>query len=55
MKAEKIKAGFRERGETMKDWCMARGYDPTYVSRILNGTVKANRGESASNRAGTRA
>ena len=46
MKAEKVKEGFRERGETMKDWCMARGYDPTYVSRILNGTVKANRGKA---------
>ena len=46
MKAEKIKAGFRERGETIKDWCDARGYDPTYVSRILNGNVKANRGKA---------
>lgn len=46
MKAEKIKAGFRERGETIKDWCIERGYDPTYVSRILNGTVKANRGKA---------
>lgn len=46
MKAEKIKAGFRERGETIKDWCDARGYDPTYVSRILNGTIKANRGKA---------
>lgn len=46
MKAEKIKAGFRERGETIKDWCDARGYDPTYVSRILNGNVKASRGKA---------
>lgn len=46
MKAEKIKEGFRERGETIKDWCVTRGYDPTYVSRILNGTIKANRGKA---------
>lgn len=59
MKAEKVKEGFRERGETIKEWCIARGYDPTYVSRILNGNVKANRGKepcpgSASVRCATR-
>jgi hypothetical protein len=46
VKAEKVKEGFRERGETIKEWCIARGYDPTYVSRILNGNVKANRGKA---------
>ncbi|MDO4658405.1 MULTISPECIES: DNA-binding protein [Kingella] len=45
MKAEKVKAGFRERGETIKSWCEANGYDPTYVSRILNGSVRASRGK----------
>ena len=43
---EKVKEGFRKRGETIKSWCDARGYDPTYVSRILNGTIKANYGKA---------
>lgn len=46
MNAEKVKQGFINRGETIKSWCDARGYDPTYVSRILNGTIKANRGKA---------
>jgi gp16 len=41
-----VKRRFQERGETIKDWCDQRGYDPTYVSRILNGNVKANRGKA---------
>ena len=44
--AERVKRRFRERGETIKDWCDQRGYDPTYVSRILNGNVRANRGKA---------
>lgn len=46
MKAEKVKQDFINRGETIKSWCEERGYDPTYVSRILNGTIKANRGKA---------
>ena len=46
MNAVKVKEGFRKRGETIKSWCDERGYDPTYVSRILNGTIKANRGKA---------
>ena len=46
MNAEKVKEGFRKRGETIKSWCDERGYDPTYESRILNGTIKANRGKA---------
>lgn len=46
MKAEKVKQRFKNRGETIKSWCDERGYDPTYVSRILNGGVKANRGKA---------
>lgn len=46
MNAEKVKEGFKRRGETIKSWCMARDYDPTYVSRILNGGIKANRGKA---------
>ena len=46
MQAEKVKQGFKDRGETIKSWCMQHGYDPTYVSRVLNGSIKANRGKA---------
>lgn len=46
MQAEKVKQGFKNRGETIKSWCEKHGYDPTYVSRILNGSIKANRGKA---------
>lgn len=46
MEVEKVKESFKSRGETFKSWCEARGYDPTYVSRILNGSIKANRGKA---------
>lgn len=46
MEAEKVKENFKNRGETIKSWCVKHGYDPTYVSRILNGSIKANRGKA---------
>ncbi|WP_066569548.1 transcriptional regulator [Snodgrassella sp. CFCC 13594] len=46
MNAEKVKQGFRNRGETLKSWCERHGYEYTYTSRILNGSVKANRGKA---------
>lgn len=46
MNAEKVKEGFKNRGETIKSWCEVRNYDPTYVSRILNGGIKASRGKA---------
>lgn len=46
MNAEKVKQGFRNRGETIKSWCDERGYDQTYVSRILNGSIKGHRGKA---------
>ncbi len=46
MEAEKVKENFKKRGETIKAWCEVRQYDPTYVSRILNGAIKANRGKA---------
>jgi hypothetical protein len=42
----KVKQRFRNEGKTIKSWCEERGYDPTYVSRILNGSIKANRGKA---------
>ena len=46
MDAAKVKENFRKRGETIKAWCEKRQYDPTSVSRILNGSIKANRGKA---------
>lgn len=46
MNAEKVKQRFRDKGQTIKSWCDERGYNPTYVSRILNGSVKAHRGKA---------
>lgn len=46
MNPEKVKQRFRNKGQTIKSWCDQRGYDPTYVSRILNGTIKASRGKA---------
>lgn len=46
MEAEKVKEDFKRRGETIKSWCDERGYEPTYVSRILNGSIKASRGKA---------
>lgn len=44
--AQKVKESFKNRGETIKSWCEARNYDPTYVSRILNGSIKASYGKA---------
>lgn len=44
--AQKVKESFKNRGETIKSWCEARQYDPTYVSRILNGSIQANYGKA---------
>lgn len=41
-----IKAEFRAKGETFAHWAKVNGYDPTHVSRILNGTIKASYGKS---------
>ena len=41
-----MKEDFKRRGETIKSWCDERGYEPTYVSRILNGSIKASRGKA---------
>ena len=46
MNAEKVKKRFKDRGETIKAWSEQHGYDYHYVSRILNGGVKANRGKA---------
>lgn len=43
---EKVKENFKNRGETIKSWCEARNYDPTYVSRILHGSIKASYGKA---------
>ena len=40
--AQKVKESFKKRGETIKSWCEAREYDPTYVSRLRHGSIQAN-------------
>lgn len=44
--AQKVKESFKKRGETIKSWCEARQYDPTYVSRIINGSIQAKYGKA---------
>ena len=41
-----VKSSFRARGETFAQWAKDNGYDPTHVSRVLNGTIKASYGKS---------
>lgn len=41
-----VKAEFRARGKTFSSWAKENGYDPTHVSRVLNGTIKASYGKS---------
>lgn len=44
--AQKVKESFKKRGETIKSWYEARQYDPTYVSRIINGSIQAKYGKA---------
>lgn len=41
-----VKSSFRARGEIFAQWAKDNGYDPTHVSRVLNGTIKASYGKS---------
>ncbi|STZ09299.1 phage-associated protein, BcepMu gp16 family [Moraxella caprae] len=43
---EQLKAEFATEGKTFVSWANERGYDPTYVSRILNGSIQANYGKA---------
>lgn len=44
--AKEFKARLRAKGIPQKKWAEERGYHPTYVSRILNGSVKASYGKA---------
>ncbi|EHO45840.1 DNA-binding protein [Haemophilus sp. oral taxon 851] len=41
-----VESSFRARGETFAQWAKDNGYDPTHISRVLNGTIKASYGKS---------
>lgn len=41
-----LKAEFANEGKTFVAWATERGYDPTYVSRIINGSVQAKYGKA---------
>lgn len=41
-----LKAEFATEGKTFVAWATERGYNPTYVSRILHGSIKANYGKA---------
>lgn len=43
---EQLKAEFATEGKTFVSWANERGYDPTYVSRIINGSVQAKYGKA---------
>lgn len=44
--AKAFQARLRAQGIPQKRWALERGYDPTYVSRILNGSIKASYGKA---------
>jgi hypothetical protein len=35
--ADRVKAGFTLRGDSLKAWCRRNSFDPGYVSRVLSG------------------
>ncbi len=41
---DQVKARFRSKGQTVKDWADAHGYRFNDVYRVLNGQSKANYG-----------
>lgn len=43
---EQVKSRFRERGETVKGWCLERGYSPSTAYAVLNGASKNYRGKA---------
>jgi|GEM_PF-369550 len=45
-KAERIKQGFRDRGQTISDFARENGWKPHAVYRVLNGFDKANYGKA---------
>lgn len=44
-KLELVKRGFRERGETIKSWAEANGFQVAAVAQVLNGFTKCQRGK----------
>lgn len=43
---EQLKRKFRAAGITFAGWARDHGYDPNYVSRVVNGQAKAHFGKA---------
>lgn len=43
--AEQVKREFEEKGLSFTQWAEENGYAREYVSRVLNGSVRATRGK----------
>lgn len=41
---DQVKRKLRSRGQTITQWARDRGFDPQYVSYVLNGRIKGHRG-----------
>ena len=37
---------FSERGESLTDWSMSRGFNPNLVQQVLNGRLPCTRGQA---------
>lgn len=46
MTPEKLKAEFRQRGQTFSQWARDNGYRPQQVLRLINGFDKGHRGKA---------
>lgn len=44
--AEEARQWFQDRGKTVVDWAMRRGFNPGLVTAVLNGKRKCLRGQS---------
>ena len=36
---QKARSGFSERGESLTDWSLSRGFNPNLVQQVLNGRL----------------
>ena len=43
---QKARSGFSERGESLTDWSISRGFNPNLVQQVLNGRLPCQRGQA---------
>lgn len=43
---ERVRRGFEDRGEAIKDWAAEHGHDPHIVYFVLNGKLRGLRGKA---------